>query len=147
MDELEGKKKRLELLQKEFEKEYKKRGNRATVSVLVTILLLIAGFLIGDKITTSLFVQRLIIIIPVLSGIVSSICLDRLSYKRIIFLENKINKITCDVEKIEKEELEKSKVQERRIARKLTKNKRKKINYVDDTLEMKIINKSKKKNK
>ena len=38
--EIEGKKQRLEFLKEEFDKEYKKRGNRAMISVAMVVLLI-----------------------------------------------------------------------------------------------------------
>lgn len=142
--EIEGKKQRLEFLKEEFDKEYKKRGNRAMISVAMVVLLIIGGFFLSREITSSLFAQRVIFISSVLSGISGAIYMDHLSFKKLSYIESRISILKKDVEKIEKEESAKEQVKKQN--NKLNK-KSKIINYVDDSIDIKNVDKSKKKNK
>jgi len=143
--EIEGKKQRLEFLKEEFDKEYKKRGNRAMISTAMVVLLIIGGFFLSVEITSSLFAQRVILISSVLSGIAGAVYMDHLSFKKISYIENRISILKKDVEKLENEE-ESAKEQVKKKNNKLDK-KTKIINYVDDTIDIKNVDKSKKKNK
>lgn len=143
--EIEGKKQRLEFLKEEFDKEYKKRGNRAMISVAMVVLLIIGGFFLSREMTMSLFAQRVIFISSVLSGISGAIYMDHLSFKKLSYIESRISILKKDVEKIEKEE-ESTKEQVKKQNNKLNK-KSKIINYVDDSIDIKNVDKSKKKNK
>jgi outer membrane murein-binding lipoprotein Lpp len=95
--------------------------------------------------TMSLFAQRVIFISSVLSGISGAIYMDHLSFKKLSYIESRISILKKDVEKIEKEE-ESTKEQVKKQNNKLNK-KSKIINYVDDSIDIKNVDKSKKKNK